>query len=117
MCPGEETGGVYVTDSKATPQVEYHEPSNSYRTEFDNQTRTATEAVVTAVATAAGTDPLELPPLWSVLDPDALNGFFTSSTTERDHDESTITFEYVDHIVTANGHGTIIVEPVEDARS
>jgi hypothetical protein len=52
----------------ATPQVEYHEPTNSYRTEFDHQTRSATNAVVTAVAAAAGTDPLELPPLYPVVD-------------------------------------------------
>lgn len=117
MSPREETSGVRVTDSTATPQVEYHEPTNSYRTEFDNQTRLATHAVVTAVATAADTDPLELPPLRSVLDPDALNGFFASSTYERDHDESAITFEYADHVVTVNGHGTVLVEPSEDSRS
>lgn len=117
MSPREETGGVHVTDSTSTPHVEYHKPTDSYRTEFDNQTRLATNAVVTAVATAADTDPLELPPLWSVLDPDALDEFFASATSERDHDESAITFEYADHIVTVNGRGTVIVEPGEDSRS
>lgn len=117
MTFGEETGGTSATDSTAASQVEYHEPTESYRTKFDRQTQSATNAVVTAVGTAAETDPLELPPLWSVLDPDALNELFDSATSDRDGDEIAIRFGYADHVVTVNGHGTVIVESVEDSQS
>lgn len=85
--------------------------------EFDRRTRSATNAVVTAVASAADTDPLKLPPLWSVLDSEALDRFFASLTREPDPGESAITFEYADRVVTVNGQGTVIVEPGTEPRS
>lgn len=113
----EKTAGVEVVDSTAISNAEYHEQTGSYRTEFDCKTRSASDAVVTAVATATGTDPLELPPIYSVLDSEALDKFFTSVTSGRDHGESTITFEYFDHSITVNGHGTVIVDPCEEFQS
>lgn len=117
MVPGEDTCGSDVMDSTVAPQVEYHEPSGSYRAMFDQRTRSATDAVIAAVAAAAETDPLELPPLWSVLDPDALDGLVDSSTHERDHARTVLTFEYAAHAVTVNGHGTVIVESIDESLS
>lgn len=48
---------------------------------FDTLDGQVAETVVTAVATATGTDPLELEPLYYVVDPDALNALFDSSRT------------------------------------
>lgn len=104
-------------DSTVTPAVEYHEQTESYRTEFDRYTRSATDAVLTAVASAADADPLELPPLWSAVDAEALDRFFASGTRTRDDSETAITFEYADYVVTVNGHGTVIVEPDEDSHA
>lgn len=111
MFLGEDTGGVDVADSGA-PEVEYHEPTESYRAEFDRHTHLATEAVITAVATATDTAPHEIPPLAHTIDPDALNQFFTANPN-RNVSDTTITFEYAGHTVTVNGHGTVIVNQTE----
>lgn len=42
----------------------------------DCRSEQISEAVVTAVAEAKGVDPLDLDPLYSVVDPDALNSMF-----------------------------------------
>lgn len=106
-----------VADDEASDRIEYHESSDTYRTEFDGRTRPASVAVVTAVATATETDPLELPPLYSVIDPDALEDVVHSTARERPGDDTIVTFEYAGHAVTVNGHGTVLVEPGEDSRS
>jgi hypothetical protein len=51
-----------------TPVIdaEYSETSN----------QPPSEVIVDAIATAAGVDPLELPPLYEFVDPDALNSLF-----------------------------------------
>ena len=46
---------------------------------FDSLDGQVAETVVTAVAAATGIDPLELEPLYYVVDPDALNTLFDSS--------------------------------------
>lgn len=38
--------------------------------------RPPSEVIIDAVATAAGVDPLDLPPLYEFVDPDALNNLF-----------------------------------------
>ena len=48
---------------------------------FDPHDGDVSETVVTAVAAATGIDPLELEPLYYVVDPDALNSLFDSSRT------------------------------------
>ncbi|AHG03610.1 hypothetical protein HALDL1_08370 [Halobacterium sp. DL1] len=117
MTLGEGPAGRDLADSTAATHIEYHEPTESYRAEFDQQTHPATEAVVTAVATATGMGPLELPPLYSVLDPDALDGLFSAAPDGPGQGESSLAFEYADQVVTVNGHGTVIVEPGEDSQA
>lgn len=45
-----------------------------------NGDRPPTEAIIEAVATASGVDPLDLPPIYEFVDPDALNTFFDRHT-------------------------------------
>lgn len=42
----------------------------------DDSTLTATEAIIDALATAADTDPMDLPPLYEFVDPDAIDNLF-----------------------------------------
>ena len=42
-----------------------------------------TEAIVDAVSDAEDCDPLELPPLWNVIDPEALDGLFAPTRRGR----------------------------------
>lgn len=71
-----------------------------------------TDAVVRAVSSETGADRIELPPLYSTVDPDALNRLFTnrrSGTTRQPN--SVIGFTYADQRVQVKSDGTITVDP------
>ena len=51
--------------------------------------------VVTCVANATGTDPLELPPLYESIDPEALDRFVESVSSST----ASVTFSYAEHTV------------------
>jgi len=63
--------------------------------------------VVSAVAEAEGVDPVDLPPLYNVTDPEALNALFTSDSGGV----STVEFEYAGYSVVVRGEGTVEVRP------
>lgn len=60
-------------------------------------------AVVQAVADADDSDPVDLPPLYRVLDPDALDAIF------RDRPDGSVTFEYNGYTVTVRGTAEVTV--------
>lgn len=67
-----------------------------------------TSTVVSAVAEAKGVDPLELEPLYSYVDPDALNRLF------RPSDRSTsieFRFQFADCVVEIGGDREVTVTP------
>lgn len=68
------------------------------------------EAVVLAVADAKNVDPLELEPLNSVIDPDALNTLFQSSA-ERTSSTEKLQFSMADCQVVVRGEGEVVVTP------
>jgi hypothetical protein len=96
----------------APGDVRYHEASGTYRVAFRPSRGSATEAVVVAVAGASGTDPLELPPLASTLDPDALGALCGDSVWNVPADGVRISFRFAGHDVTVESHGTVAVEPL-----
>ncbi len=49
----------------------------------DGHCDSVTDAIVTTVADAEGVDVLELPPLWDVVNPDALETAFSPSKCDR----------------------------------
>ncbi|UPV99854.1 hypothetical protein M0R88_15210 [Halorussus gelatinilyticus] len=77
------------------------------------------EGVIAAVSAASGTDSIApkeatssaevLEPLYSVVDPDALDGLFRGRDSGRGSVE--VSFAYHDHEVTVSGGGQIEVEP------
>ena len=67
-----------------------------------------TEGVVQALADAADTQPLELEPLYHVLDPDALDSLFTSPSPLGGSNEF-VTFEYGEYTVTFFAEGRVSV--------
>jgi hypothetical protein len=71
---------------------------------------TSVVAVVSAVADATGTDPLELPPLGNVVDPEALNDLVDCG---RNSDLRSISFEYAGYDVVVSGVGDIQVSRAE----
>ncbi|MCU4743248.1 HalOD1 output domain-containing protein [Natronoglomus mannanivorans] len=68
--------------------------------------------VVTAVAEAAGTDPIDLePPLYHSVDPEALDRLLCTGL------DGQIRFEYRGYTVTVQGDGTVSVDGVTDTDS
>ena len=65
---------------------------------------TATEQVIRTVAETTETDPLELPPLYETIDPDALDALV------EDMEAGTISFTYVGREITVDSDGTVTVE-------
>lgn len=73
-------------------------------------TATPATRVVTAVAAAADTDPVDLPPLYDTLDPEALNTLINSSESGS----VLLTFSYTGYRVTVHGNGEVDVEGEPD---
>ncbi|WP_232700691.1 HalOD1 output domain-containing protein [Halobacterium wangiae] len=68
------------------------------------------EGIVVAVASATERDPLALPPLYSVVDPDALDALLATTSARNATRGITATFEYAGCTVTVEDPGRIHVE-------
>lgn len=66
--------------------------------------------VVELVADREGTDPMELrPPLYDVIDPEALNALFAPTSRGRLRESGQVSFEYLGYDVTVRGDGDVSV--------
>jgi hypothetical protein len=80
--------------------------------------QTPSEAVVSAVAalsgaSASGTDdPTAFPPLYEVVDTDALNALFERAW-DSDASDVSVTFRYADCVVTVEGGGQVTAKSAE----
>lgn len=73
----------------------------------DADADTLTERIVEATTDVAGTDALDLPPLYDAVDPDALEALY-----DRDGvDGPEVAFSYADCGVTVHGDGSVSVTP------
>lgn len=69
--------------------------------------KSVSERVIDAIATATDTDPLGMkPPLYSTIDPEALDRLFERGGPEQ------VLFEYDGHEVAVRGDGTVAVDEV-----
>lgn len=75
-----------------------------------NRETTPIIAVVSAVADAAGTDPLELPPLSNAINPEAVNDLVDCRQSSG---LESISFEYAEYDVVVSGTGDIQVTQSE----
>lgn len=71
-----------------------------------------TRAVVEAIATLEGVSPLELPPLYECIDPDALNQVVTAVEVKAT-ETLTITFTVGDWSVHVDATGRVLVYDLE----
>lgn len=68
-------------------------------------------AVVEAVADREGVDPANVhPPLYSVIDTDALDAIFASTHGNSRHTIGEITFQYCGYSVTVDDSGTVTID-------
>lgn len=90
-------------------------PAVSHR--LSSQTdESASEAVIRAVAAAAGDDPTEMPPLYTVVDPDALDALWPTST-DSDRTPTTVEFAFHGYLVRLTGEGDLSVFERDSADS
>ena len=71
------------------------------------------EAVVLAVADFLGRDPVAMPPLNRVIDPDALNNLFADTASGVSRQRGHLEFEYVDCRVLVVGDEFVRVEATD----
>lgn len=67
----------------------------------------ASESIVIAIADAEDVSPLDLPPLYSTIDPDALDAFIGSLNGTPDEREGSATFAYGNYEVTVTEGGGV----------
>ena len=112
MSPPIDAGCTLRAEQIASDEVEFHEQSGTYRTEFDFHDRPASVAVVEAVAAAADMDPVDIPPLHSIVDPDALDILFAPTTAGHVRPGGSTSFDFEGYRVTVRSHGTIEIDPL-----
>jgi hypothetical protein len=84
--------------------------------ESDSRSGEVSERIVTAVAEATGLDPLEMDPLFSVMDPDALNKLFSpSGTSPPPGTRLEFTMEGCEVVV--HGDGEVAVAPMAETEN
>lgn len=86
--------------SRTTPLHVWHDPDD---------VGSLSTTVVTAVAKAAETEPMELPPLYESIDPDALDKLLGGDLGRSRDYNGYVTFGYADHSVTVHADGEIVV--------
>lgn len=98
----------------------FEDPAFSYEM---SPPESPSEGVVAAVSAASGAEPLEAPdastpdvldPLYSAIDPDALNSLFCTTDSEESRTSCCVTFDYHGYEVTVHGD-RITVERLESA--
>lgn len=102
------------TERKASEHIAFDNELGTYRAEFDHHSRPPSIAVLEAISTAFSVDLLDLPPLHSVVDLDAIDQLFTPSSTGQSHSEATVTFTFRDHSIRVHSQGIIDVDPLTE---
>lgn len=109
--PGSGVSTLHMTidnfdvDSQAStvseqPNLQYHAESGSFHYPPEQDRWSMSEAVVSAVAVATDRDPIELPPLYEAIDPDALDALVSPLTVHAERGTVTVSFEWADcHVV------------------
>jgi hypothetical protein len=94
-----------------------NETSTTNATTALHERTTASEAVVEAVADEEGVSPIDVrPPLYEVIDPDALDQLTSSMTRVSDESPGRIVFSYAGYEVTVAGDGEVSVAE-DDSRN
>lgn len=92
--------------------IEYNPESDTYRVSFD-RVDSVSMAVVSTVAVVSETEPTELPPLYSVCDPGALETVVQPAIHGPSNNDVHVRFIFNDCTVTVHNYGIITVQPPE----
>lgn len=102
--------GWLESDLDAFESVEYLPGDEAYRATFDADGVAPSVAAVEAVSAVADVDPTDLPPLYAVADPDALDALLGAGGGPVD-----VVFELAGHHVRLDS-GRVVVRPPETDR-
>lgn len=101
-----------VTEGQWTERaVEYDAETDTYRASFDSATGSASTAVISTVAAVSGTPPMELPPLHTACETDALEALVEPTTHEQSRTDVHVSFLYDGYTVTVHSYGIVAVQP------
>lgn len=103
-----------MKDTETDDLSETISETGTYRTTFTDSVDSASEAVISAVATLTGEDPVEMPPLYTAIDPDALDALFRPTRTGPRRGDRRLEFAFNGHEVTVKSCGVIVVDPLEE---
>jgi len=92
--------------------VEYSQESGTARTQFDQEKTPASMAVIATLADLMGTDPVELDPLHSTVDPDELDALVR--VRNGTNGDSHVTFTHEGHAITVHSYGVITITPEQE---
>lgn len=91
----------------STEWVKHNDEKGVYRVGYDPAIDETSLAVVSAVATVSGTDPLELDPLYDAVNPPSLDELFDPSKREEQSRDCRMTFRFCEFGITVDGSGMI----------
>jgi len=97
-----------------TDALQYDSDTETYRTLFNGETETVCHAIVVTLAVVTQTDPLDLPPLYSAVDPESLEGLVSPSDTGPPSNDVRISFTFNGYTVVVNNTGIITVQPRQE---
>lgn len=89
---------------------EYHDDESAFRAIYSHDVESPSYAIVNAVAAASDTDPLDMDPLHTTVDTDALESLIAPRRAAVG--DLDITFEYHGCEVTVSSYGSLKIKPV-----
>lgn len=109
--PSPDTTDAHQDPTELGEAVEYSADTDTYRASFDSDTESVCRVVISTVAVVSETEPTELPPLYSVVNPDALEKLVDSTDGESSSSDFRVSFGFDGHTVTVHSHGVVAVQP------
>lgn len=92
-----------------TDSIEYDERSNTYRISCHGESLST--GIVMAVSLATGREPTDLPTLWEVIDPEALETVFEPGVAFGREPNAQVSFEYAGCRVVVRDDRSLVVSP------
>lgn len=93
--------------------VEYREDTNSYHTSFGEGDESPSMVVVSTIAAVSGRSFVDLPPLYTAVDPEALETLVAGEESGPDREEVEVTFTYADYEISVDSDGEVEVRPID----
>ena len=98
-----------VVSGVGVEAVEYHRETATVRTQFDQEKTPPSVAVIATLAEVLDADPVELDPLHSTVDPDALDSLVRVRNGTNGDIQVTLTHE--GHTITVHSYGVVTITP------